>query len=417
MNTRLFRQVSLERLSSPEQLDQVLRVTNPRAWAGLLAIFLLLATAIVWGYTGTIVTTASGQGVIVRSGGVLNVVTRGDGVVVSIEVKVGERVAANQVVATVAQPVLAHKLKAMRQALNEMMQERERANQIRQRVAGLQIDALERQRVNAERQISELEEQVKLTKEQITAEEQLLAKGLITKQQSLVAKQKLIDTEDQIASLHAQIKQFDAQKFAAETQPHQDDADMRTRIANQERDLAEAEKELSLAEKVVSPYAGQVLELKVYPGSTVTTAQPILSIQPDAQTLEVVAYLPSMQAKESKAGMEAQISPSTIKREEYGFIKGEVVYVSDYPATPAALMRNFQNESLSAALGSSGPVTEIRIALNPDSSTFSSFQWSTSKGPKIAITSGTLCTVQVVTHRQRPITLVLPYVKEKLGIS
>jgi HlyD family secretion protein len=417
MNTRVFRKVSLERLSSPEQLDQILRVTSPRAWAGLAAIFLLLATAVVWGYAGSLVTTASGQGVIVRSGGVLNVVTRGEGIVMTVDVKVGESIDAGQVVATVAQPTLATKLKDMRSSLAELIQERERLLQIKKQSARLQTDALDRQRANAERRIGELEEQSKLIREQITAETQLLAKGLITKQQSLVARQKLIDVQDQISALRAQIKQVEAQRFAAESQPQQDDAEIRARISNQQRLLEEAAKQLSLAERVVTPYAGQVLELKVYPGGLVNAAQPILSIQPDAKMLELVAYLPSLQAKDTRVGMDVQISPSNIKREEYGFIVGQVAYVSDYPATPAALMRNFQNESLSAALTSAGAITEIRVVLKSDPGTTSGFQWSTSRGPAVAITSGTLCTVQVVTRREKPITLVLPYMKKALGLS
>ena len=98
-------------------------------------------------------------------------------------------------------------------------------------------------------------------------------------------------------------------------------------------------------------------------------------------------------------------------------MKGEVVYVSDYPAMPAALMRNFENESLARALSSSGPVTEIRVAMKFDASTPSGFQWSTSKGPSIVISSGTICTVQTVTRRQQPISLVFPYIKKKLGVT
>jgi HlyD family secretion protein len=80
-------------------------------------------------------------------------------------------------------------------------------------------------------------------------------------------------------------------------------------------------------------------------------------------------------------------------------------------------MRNFQNESLSAALTGSSAVSEIRVALKVDGSTPSGFQWSTSKGPAVALTSGTLCTAQVVTRRERPITLFLPYVKKVLGLG
>jgi HlyD family secretion protein len=417
MEKSIFRQVSLERLSSPEQLDQILRVTERKSWTGLTAIFLLLVTAIFWGYKGSITTTASGQGVIVRTGGVLNVVSRGGGLVVDLKVKSGQRIKANQVIATIAQPVLAERIKSMREALGEALKEREHALQLHLSSSKLQLDALQRQRANAELQIDELTEQAKIAVEQSAADEQLVGKGLITKQQALATKQRVVGIQDQIATLKAQLKQIDAQKFTIESAPQQDDVQMRERIANSQRELAAAEKELSTAENVVSPYDGQVLELRTSAGTTVGTGEPILSIQPDAQNLELVAYLPSAQAKDTKLGMEVQISPSTIKREEYGFMRGEVEYVADYPATPAALMRNFANETLARTLTATGAMTEVHVILKQDSKTPSGFNWSTSSGPDILLSSGTICTVQIVTKRQKPITLLLPYMKEKLGLS
>jgi HlyD family secretion protein len=240
MNTSLFRQVSLQRLSSPEQLDQVLRVTSPKSWTALVAVFLLLIAAIVWGFWGSIVTTATGQGVIVRTGGVLNVVTRGGGLVLNLNVKTGEKVKASQVVATIAQPVLAEKIRGIRQALAEATEERARTWKLHSDAARLQVDAIQRQQANAERQIAEVEERVKLAKDQLVAEEQLYAKGLITKQQEVVANEKVIGLQDQIAALHAQIKQLDAQKFSAQSQPQQEDTEMQNRISSLQRDLEAA---------------------------------------------------------------------------------------------------------------------------------------------------------------------------------
>jgi HlyD family secretion protein len=417
MNTRIFREVSLERLSSPEQLDQILQVTSPRGWSGLLAIFILVGAALVWGFKGRISTTAAGDGVIVRTGGVINVVTRGGGMVLKLNPKVGDRIRANEVVAAIAQPVLSEKIRAIQQALTEAIRERDLALQVSTDSAKLQVEALQRQRANDELQVQELDDQAKLTTEQISADEQLAAKGLITRQQALATKQKLINLQDQIATLKAHVKQLDAQKFSIESQPQRQDTEMRDRIANLQRDLAGADKELSLSENVVSPYDGQVLELKVSAGSNVSVGEPILSIQPDTHNLELVAYIPSSRAKEIHNGMEVQVSPSNIKREEYGFMKGHVVYVSDYPATLAALMRNFENEILAKLLSASGPVTEVRVSLNDDPGSPSGFQWSASKGPPIVITSGTICTVQIVTQRQQPISLVFPYMKKKLGIT
>ena len=414
MNEVLFRRVSVERLSSPEQLDQLLRVTDPKSWLGLFAIGILLITTVIWGFKGSIVTTAAGQGVVVRSGGVLNVVSHGAGTVLNLNVHVGDRVNANQVVATVAQPALVEKRDATRAALAEAVREREHALEVHQNVGKMQIEAVVRQRTNAERQIKELQDQAELTNEQIASEEQLLAKGLVTKQQALAIKQKLIGIQDEMATLNAQLKELDAQ---LEMQPDQEDADMRFRISVEQRDLAGLEKELSMAENVVSPYPGQILELKVSAGTNVQAGQAIISLQPDAQNLELLAYVPSSQAKNAREGMEVQISPSTVKREEFGFMKGKIVYVSDYPATTAALMRNFENELLVSSLTSAGPVTEMRIALERDARTPTGFQWSTSMGPSTNITSGTICSVLVVTRRQRPIALVLPYMKSGLGLQ
>jgi HlyD family secretion protein len=417
MEKSIFRQVSLDRLSSPEQLDQLLRVTGPRSWVALASVFLLVSGAVLWGCVGSIATTANGQGVIVRRGGVLNVVTRGGGLVLTLNVKVGDKIQANQVIATIGQPVLAEKINAMRQTLVEAQRQREHSIQIRTNSTKLQIEALERQHANSELQIQEIQEQEKLTTEQAAADEQLVAKGLITKQQAIATRQRLVALQDQVAALRAQQKQLDAQKFAIASQPQQEDEEMKTRLAGLQRDLAGAEQELSMAENVVSAYSGEVLEVKAHPGGTVRTGEPVLSIQPDAQNLELVAYLPSAQAKETKIGMEVQISPSMIKREEYGFMKGEVVYVSNYPATEAALMSNFENESLARVLSGSGPVTEIRVLLKPSPRTPSGFQWSTSKGPNITISSGTICSIGIVTKRQKPITLMFPYIKEKAGLS
>ncbi|HZW96576.1 MAG TPA: NHLP bacteriocin system secretion protein [Candidatus Eremiobacteraceae bacterium] len=407
----LFRKISLDRLASPEQLDQLLLVAEPKAWLALFAVFIVVATAIVWAYEGTVPTVATGQGVIVRSGGVLNMVSHGAGTVLHLNVHQGDRVNANQVIATIAPPALVEKRNSMRAALGELVSTRQHALAIRRNVSKLQLEVVLRQRENAERQIKELQDEVAIARQQIGAEEQLLT---ITKEQVSVVKQKLIGINDQIAGLDAQVKDLDAEVLRLETQPNQEDVDMRERVSTMQRDLAGIEKELTVAENVVTPLPGQVLEMKVYPGSSVQAEQAIVSIQPDVEDLDLLAYLPSPQAEDTKIGMEVQVSPSTVKREEFGFMKGRVVYVSDYPATTAALMHNFENELLVSALTMSGPVTELHVVLDRDAYSPSGFKWSASMGPSKHISAGTICSVQVVTRRQRPITLVLPYIKEKL---
>jgi len=416
MDSKIFRRVSLERLSSPERLDQAWRVTTPKEWLALLGIFFLLGAAVVWGFKGSLATKVTAEGVIIRRGGVVNVVASGSGLVIGINVKTGDMVQANQVIAQIAQPALMERIKVTEAALADARRERERTLRVRTDGANLQLDALARQRANAEGEIENLREQIRIVDEQIPVDDQLFSRGLITKQQSLATRQKKVTLEGQVAALQAQIKQFDAQQFTTRNQPAESDIDMQARITEIERTLASLGKDLSSTSDVVSPYAGQVLELKVYRGSAVVEGTPVVSIQPDAGKLEGLVYLSAIQAKDVKPGMEAQISPGTVRREEYGYMIGTVAFVAAYPATPAAMMSILGNEPLTQSITAAGPVTEVHLDLEP-AGTPSGFKWSSRQGPPLQVSSGTLCSAQIVTEHEKPVTLVVPAVKAKLGMN
>ena len=53
----LFREKSMDRITSPEQMRDYLRVTNPRLWMLLGAIIVLLAGFIIYAVTGTMEST------------------------------------------------------------------------------------------------------------------------------------------------------------------------------------------------------------------------------------------------------------------------------------------------------------------------------------------------------------------------
>lgn len=57
MNEQLFRKNSIEKVSSPEQLNDYIRVTNPGVWMVLAAIVILLAGVCAWGVLGHLDTT------------------------------------------------------------------------------------------------------------------------------------------------------------------------------------------------------------------------------------------------------------------------------------------------------------------------------------------------------------------------
>ena len=58
MDESIFRKKSIDKVSSPDQLNEYIRVATPGVWLILSAIIIFLRGIIVWGIFGTITTTA-----------------------------------------------------------------------------------------------------------------------------------------------------------------------------------------------------------------------------------------------------------------------------------------------------------------------------------------------------------------------
>lgn len=67
MNTNLFRKSSVERVNSPEQLNEYIRVANPGVWLVLAAIVALLVGVVIWGVFGSVETTVE-TALVVKDG-------------------------------------------------------------------------------------------------------------------------------------------------------------------------------------------------------------------------------------------------------------------------------------------------------------------------------------------------------------
>jgi hypothetical protein len=63
-NKEIFRKKAVERVASPEQLNDYIHVTSPAIWMALIGIILILAGGIVWGTYGSIYTTVEGAGTV-----------------------------------------------------------------------------------------------------------------------------------------------------------------------------------------------------------------------------------------------------------------------------------------------------------------------------------------------------------------
>lgn len=321
MRKGVFREVALQRLSSPEQLDQLMSVTSPRAWLSLVGITAILLTVIVWGIFGSIPTTTSGVGILIKSGGVYNISHLSGGQITDIKVEEGDIIKKGDIVARIDRYELVVQITDLEEALQQIMRSKD-----------------------------------------ITQEGQMREKEL----------------NNQIEKLQTKLE------FESE---------------------------------IVAPADGRVLEVKIRKGDLIQPGMQLISMERGGDTtkdLEVVLYVPPEEGKLIQLGMAARISPSTVKKEEYGFMIGKVSSVSDFPETDQGMMVTLGNQELVEEFSRDNHPIEVRVQLVTDEHTASGYKWSSLSGPPIAVDSGTLCTGTVVISSQPPIRLVIPDVKKYL---
>jgi len=91
MNEQIFRKKSIDRVSSPEQLDSYIRVANPGVWLVLIAIAVLLVGVCVWGVLGHLDTTVDAVAVCENNSVTLYAKDEdGKNVQIGLEVRIGE---------------------------------------------------------------------------------------------------------------------------------------------------------------------------------------------------------------------------------------------------------------------------------------------------------------------------------------
>jgi len=70
----VFRSVAVGRLTSPDELTDMLGIARPLDWLILSAIGLLLGTALIWSIAGRLPVVVAGEGILQRAGGAEDVV-------------------------------------------------------------------------------------------------------------------------------------------------------------------------------------------------------------------------------------------------------------------------------------------------------------------------------------------------------
>jgi HlyD family secretion protein len=419
MKQQLFRKSSVDRLSSPEQLDEQIKVTSPRAWLALSAIGGILGTAVMWGFLGNVPSKVAATCILIRPGGLDEIVATGTGWMSDVSVDAGDLVKEGQLVARIDQVAGLEQIKSLEAKLYELNKRQDQLLAINKRSSAGQDAYLGDVERNLISKIKTAMDQANNITHKISNQEQLLDQGLITRQSLLNSKIELANVQQMVDSYQNEIKQISLRKIDAEKMMASEQGSIALQIQETKRSLATMMRSNAQSTLVYSPFGGRVLEIKHAEGAPVTAGTSIMTLEQigvNVNDLEAVIFVPPLDGKRVKINMDVLISPSSVKREEYGQMIGKVTSVAEFPSSVEGMQRLLKNQQLVRQLADGAAPIAVRANLTPSGSTVSGYKWTSPAGPATKIESGTLCNATITVKNQRPVTLVIPTLKKYLGL-
>lgn len=473
----LFRKESLERLSSPERLDQLMQVVSPKSWLPLVGLGSLVGVAIVWSIYGRIPITVEGRGVLIFPREVVPLQSKSSGQLLALNVKAGDIVKKGDVLATVNQNELRKQLQLARAKLAQLhLQDRnasslqgkredldKQANQQKRQTLEESLKAVKsltpvlrdkglvaigRDRANQQQRLQTTRELLPTYKKRWDNRQKLFQQGAVADDTVLQSRQEYLDALakideaeselkqldvkeadalrqylqnlNQIKDIQAQLKDLDSKQASQVQQDEETSTTRKKEIQETEREIAKLELQLGDNSQIISQYSGRILEITVAPGQVLNAGTRLASIEAEnpSSKLASVTYFPVADGKKIQPGMTLQITPQTVKRERFGGILGDVTTVSTFPITKEAAASVVGNAEMLEGLVSQKQdgLMQVYGNLKPDPENFSGYKWSSSKGPRLKVSSGTTTVVRVKVEERAPITFLLPILRSVSGI-
>ncbi len=157
----LYRKSSLEKLSSPEQLDKMIEITSPMFWVGAIGGGLIFAVALFWSIFARLPINVQSNGIYISKDGIQTVYAENGGIVKEVLVSRDETVSAGTVLARFDTKNTESKL--------EKLEERRSALEI------VELDSVGDAASADNKELLEIKSQILTMSANLTQDEQMLA--------------------------------------------------------------------------------------------------------------------------------------------------------------------------------------------------------------------------------------------------
>ncbi len=473
---RIFRQQALNRLSNPEKLDQLMQVVSPTDWLPLGALACFGFLGILWSIFGNIPITVTGKGVLINPRRVVQLQSPIAGQLQSLNIRNGQCVKKDDILGIIDPSDKKQQLQQQRDKLAQFKQQVGKTTVVRQQRTQLEtavitaertslqqrlqdtqkltpriqeegLNSISQQRLNLQQRLKDAEELTPILQQRLAKQQELQQQGAISSERVLQAEQEYRQTRQNISEIQAQLQQLRVQETELQqkyqenlnniTQINVELETLATRSKQLEKDNLEAtntesnqiqeiqqtidrlQKEVADNSIIKSPHPGCIVEITATGGQYLNPGTRLGTLQTTGKPREMmsVTYFAVEDGKKVRPGMKILITPDTVKRTRFGGIVGSIMEVTPFPVTSEGASSVVGNsEVVQKILGEGGGKIEVSAQMQLDPKTTSGYKWSSSSGPELEISPGTTTTVRVTVERRKPITFVLPILREWGGI-
>jgi len=414
------RNPSLERLISPDRTDVLPSVNHPPKGLFVAGGLILLLLSCVWLVAGVVDTRVSGRCLLLAPQGVDNISSAVDGRAEDIRIRPGDTVTAGQLLATVARPEFDTRLQKAEARLAELRRRSERVAPMiahslalgRANTASEQGTVAERLRTVAERQ--------RLAAQRLQAQQKLFDQGLSTRQAMLSAQDAVDKLAIEAAALRSRASQLDFTEQEEQRKLHEEGSQLSLQVAEAEREVNLLHSQRDTLMQIHAPHAGTVIEVKTRNGQALAAGGDIASIERTSSgairpPLVALIYVKAADGKLLQNGMSAEITPTNVKRQEFGFIRANIGAISAFPASREAINQRLNNPDVVKELAGDGVSTQVQATLVRRED--GNYAWSGAARQPPEVRSGSMCSAEVVVREQHPIDFIWPLLKKLTGTS
>lgn len=405
-------------MKQEQPLEGFVLISRPR-WMWLMILTFAVIAMLTYGFLGAVPRTVQGSGITRDDGRLLTVAAPQAGIVEKVLVKEGATIEVDTPIIMLQARVLETQLESARNRLDLLKAEDERLT------ATAKTTLAETAR-RLDSSIRQNEETIRNSTELLEMRERLLEEQERLLTQGFVAKETVLGTRTTVAGLRSSIETARSSIAASRLEATQSEVEIKSAQASRRESIQQATASLLQLEKqrnndyiIRSAVDGAVVEISTAVGESVRAGQRILTLVPSTSSdakLDVIAFLPQSKGKELKVGDEVQVSPTFASRSRYGFIKGDISQIDVYAATDGELNDFIQSSSMIENLQARYTSLLIaRIELRRDPETESGLEWSTRKGWPGKLQPGTLLDIQAIFRVDRPIDLLLPWLRSLIG--